>query len=87
MLAAHKHAIKFTHNDLHFTNILIKDGHISGIIDWPDAGWYPDYWEYTAAMRSGDHPEDWNTILDRAIGRPHCEFSAIIKLREVLLWW
>lgn len=44
MLAAHKHKIVFTHNDLHFTNIMIHDGHISGLIDWADSGWYPEYW-------------------------------------------
>ncbi len=87
MLGAHKHKIMFTHNDLHYTNILIKDGHISAIIDWTEAGWYPDYWEYMAAMRQGQMRRiDWNTILDRAIGRPHCEFPMIVKLREVLLW-
>lgn len=31
-------------------NILVENGHISGIIDWEQAGWYPEYWEYVKAM-------------------------------------
>ncbi|KAF7506042.1 hypothetical protein GJ744_012289 [Endocarpon pusillum] len=70
MLAAHKHETKFTHNDLKPSNILIKDGHISGIIDWGKAGWYPDYWEYGSATRQKTFRQDWNIILDRAIVDP-----------------
>jgi Ser/Thr protein kinase RdoA (MazF antagonist) len=44
LLAVHKHKIAFTHNDLHPSNILVHDGHISAVIDWADSGWYPDYW-------------------------------------------
>ncbi|KAJ0121945.1 Uncharacterized protein J7T55_002456 [Diaporthe amygdali] len=42
-----QYSIKFTHADLRPNNILIKDGHITAIIDWEFAGWYPEYWEYT----------------------------------------
>lgn len=42
-----QYSIKFTHADLRPFNILVKDGHITGIIDWEFAGWYPEYWEYT----------------------------------------
>lgn len=35
-------------------NILVgDDGHLSGMLDWESAGWYPEYWEYTTAMRFG----------------------------------
>ena len=86
MLAAHRHEIKFTHNELHFSNIMINDGHISGIIDWRLAGWYPEYWEYNSATRPGTLRQDWNTILDRAIGRPHCEVHLGDKLFETFLF-
>lgn len=42
-----KYSIKFTHADLRPNNILVKNGHITAIIDWEFAGWYPEYWEYT----------------------------------------
>ncbi|EPQ56483.1 kinase-like protein [Gloeophyllum trabeum ATCC 11539] len=50
-LASTTHPIVFTHGDLLAHNIMIHDGHISGIIDWEYAGWFPDYWEYTQILR------------------------------------
>ncbi|KAF8851619.1 kinase-like protein [Acephala macrosclerotiorum] len=41
------HKIVFTHADLNMRNILVKDGRISGIVDWENAGFFPEYWEYT----------------------------------------
>jgi aminoglycoside phosphotransferase (APT) family kinase protein len=42
--------IVFTHGDLNPTNILVEEGHVSGIIDWEQSGWYPEYWEYIKTM-------------------------------------
>ncbi|KAI1907384.1 hypothetical protein LOZ12_005161 [Ophidiomyces ophidiicola] len=44
-----QHDIVFTHGDLNMRNILAENGRVSGIIDWENAGWYPEYWEYTKA--------------------------------------
>jgi aminoglycoside phosphotransferase (APT) family kinase protein len=47
--------ICLTHGDLNLANILVlrsPDGSqisVSGIVDWEQAGWYPDYWEYCKA--------------------------------------
>ncbi|KXG47225.1 Aminoglycoside phosphotransferase [Penicillium griseofulvum] len=41
------HKIVFTHGDLNPRNILAEDGRITGIIDWENAGFFPEYWEYT----------------------------------------
>ncbi|KFX93321.1 hypothetical protein V490_04905 [Pseudogymnoascus sp. VKM F-3557] len=47
-----KPGVKFTHGDLKHHNILIDEGgHITGFLDWEAAGWYPEFWEYTTAMR------------------------------------
>ena len=43
--------VVFTHGDLKPHNILVKDGHITGFLDWESAGWYPDYWDFTTALR------------------------------------
>ena len=32
-----------------------------GLIDWEQAGWYPDYWEYVFALRGLDNI-DWETL-------------------------
>ncbi|KAI1986854.1 hypothetical protein LOZ53_004576 [Ophidiomyces ophidiicola] len=42
-----QHDIVFTHGDLNPRNILAENGKISGIIDWENAGWFPEYWEFT----------------------------------------
>ncbi|KAL4916555.1 kinase-like domain-containing protein [Aspergillus aurantiobrunneus] len=53
-LQNHKHRIVFTHGDFKAHNILVDDnGHLSGFLDWESAGWYPEYWEFTTAMRFG----------------------------------
>ncbi|KAK7681963.1 hypothetical protein QCA50_014926 [Cerrena zonata] len=61
-----KHPIVFTHGDLHLHNIIVKDGHISGIIDWECAGWMPDYWEFGVSLRVHPPTSEWYTHL-RAI--------------------
>jgi aminoglycoside phosphotransferase (APT) family kinase protein len=33
----------FTHGDLVPRNILVQDGHVTGVIDWGQSGWYPAY--------------------------------------------
>lgn len=40
---------RFTHGDLGAQNILIRNGKFVAIIDWENAGWFPEYYEYTKA--------------------------------------
>lgn len=57
--------IKFTHGDLHRSNIIISTGMspcILAIIDWAHAGWYPDYWEYCKALYTANHNDAWRTV-------------------------
>lgn len=49
-----QYQIMFTHGDFKAHNILVgDDGHLSGFLDWESAGWYPEYGEFTTAMRFG----------------------------------
>ena len=41
------HAIVFTHRDINPRNILAENGKITGILDWENAGFFPEYREYT----------------------------------------
>ena len=63
------HRITFTHGDLNMRNILMERGRISGIVDWENAGWFPEYWEYTKVhytiSRSTRYLED---IVEKALG-------------------
>lgn len=48
------HQITFTYGHLKAHNIPFgDDGHLSGFLDWESAGWYPEYWDLTTAMRYG----------------------------------
>ncbi|KAI8996289.1 kinase-like domain-containing protein [Trametes punicea] len=53
---AKEHRICFTHADLAPRNVLIKDGRLSGIVDWECAGWYPD-WNQPLVRRFWDAAE------------------------------
>lgn len=61
-LAKHQrtdHRIVFTHGDLHQGNIMVKDGKITGLLDWEFAGWYPEYWDYVKFCNSSGGHRDW----------------------------
>ena len=51
------HASVFTHGDLYFTNVLVDGGRLSGIIDWEQASFMPEYWDFTKAMRTARSEE------------------------------
>ena len=37
--------IRFVHSDLRTYNVLLHNGHISGVVDWQDSGWFPSSWQ------------------------------------------
>jgi aminoglycoside phosphotransferase len=43
--------IVISHGDLNPRNVMIKDGHVVGIVDWDTFGWYPDFWEFMMMER------------------------------------
>lgn len=45
------HAIMFTHGDIAPRNIMVDDdGNILALLDWEQAGWYPEHWESIKAL-------------------------------------
>ncbi|KAF2131825.1 kinase-like protein [Dothidotthia symphoricarpi CBS 119687] len=56
-------AIVFTHGDLHLDNILVKDGKISGILDWGASGYSIKDREYYEA-RSRARDLEWKAVLE-----------------------
>lgn len=58
------HDIVFTHADLAPRNVLIgENGQVSAILDWEDAGWYPEYWEHIRALQHLKPMRDWPDYL------------------------
>lgn len=57
--------VYFTHGDLTYTNIIVKGApgsyRLSGVIDWEQAGWYPEYWEYCKLLHGVDYRHEWRT--------------------------
>nr|POF06968.1 hypothetical protein CFP56_31592 [Quercus suber] len=55
--------VYFTHGDLTLGNIIISDTSgswkIESIIDWEQAGWYPEYWEYCKLLYGVEYTHEW----------------------------
>jgi len=74
----------FTHGDLNPANILVRGGHVVGIIDWEFAGWYPHYWGYTSAWYGNITRTDWQDALGQFLE----PFPAELEMeRTRTRWW
>ena len=54
--------IKFTHSDLHPSNIIVTSSmpyKLVGIVDFEQSGWLPEYWEDRKARWTAAAEEDW----------------------------
>lgn len=58
------HKIVFTHADLNMRNVLVHNGRLSGIVDWENSGWFPEYWDYTKAHYITKLQKRWLNIID-----------------------
>lgn len=66
------HRVVFTHSDVAPRNIIVRDGNIVGLLDWEDAGWYPEYWEYVKFFqRSSIADGDWRNYADDIFPQPY----------------
>ena len=57
------HEIVFTHGDFAPRNILVEGDRVTAVLDWEDAGWYPEHWEYIKAMAVLKPMPDWPDYL------------------------
>ncbi|KAI1193217.1 kinase-like domain-containing protein [Nemania serpens] len=79
----HSDRAVLTHGDIGPRNIMVNaSASITGLIDWENSGWYPDYWEFANLQKpSGDL--DWMDWLDRT--KPEAwDIPGIHKARRVL---
>ncbi|TKA25447.1 hypothetical protein B0A50_06314 [Salinomyces thailandicus] len=71
------HRSTLTHSDIQLKNIVVlvkgpdrgEQGRVFEIalVDWEDAGWYPDYWEYFTQLVSMRWDEDWSDRVEEFI--------------------
>ena len=74
----------FTHGDLNPFNILLRGTQVVGIIDWEFSGWYPSYWEYTAAWYGNRTRQRWQDELDKFLDIQPEELKMEIVRQK---WW
>ncbi|KAI9808751.1 MAG: hypothetical protein M1825_003903 [Sarcosagium campestre] len=76
--------IVFTHADLGWEHILVQEttGHVTGIVDWEMAGWWPEYWEYNKArFGEGDIPW-WVNLIEEVMPAYESEWRLDFDLRS-----
>lgn len=74
----------FTHGDLNPFNILVRGDQVVSIIDWEFAGWYPYYWEYTAAWYGNRIRQEWQDLITKFLDVYPAELE-MEKIRQ--RWW
>ncbi|THZ57474.1 APH-domain-containing protein [Aureobasidium pullulans] len=75
VLFSDKHDIVYTHGDLKHHNIMVHNGHVSGFIDWESAGWYPEYWDFTTALRYQDEGFWWYDFVVKLGGHRYLVYK------------
>ncbi|KAH8673400.1 hypothetical protein BX600DRAFT_455187 [Xylariales sp. PMI_506] len=74
-----------THGDLTPRNILVKDGAITGIVDWEKSGFFPEYAEYAFAMSlCHEHEKWWIPVLEEILepcSATRVEFARLVEDR------
>ncbi|KAK4155772.1 kinase-like domain-containing protein [Chaetomidium leptoderma] len=59
------HNMVFTHGDLNLRNVLVDShGRLAGIVDWENAGWFPEYCNYTKAYFVTKMHWPWLRMVD-----------------------
>ncbi|CAK7226975.1 hypothetical protein SBRCBS47491_006412 [Sporothrix bragantina] len=89
------HPVVFTHGDLQRKNVLVEqlpmtspDGErqfrVSAVLDWEDAGWYPNYWEYAALFVDFDWHDDWPEKIENVLEPCPLEAAMLRMVRQDL---
>ncbi|KAF1911620.1 phosphotransferase enzyme family protein [Ampelomyces quisqualis] len=65
--------IVFTHGDIRPANIIVTATtpvKVVAVLDWEQAGWYPDYWEDCKAKFTAPLDGEWRGLIDQFL-EPH----------------
>ncbi|KAI0329658.1 kinase-like protein [Cubamyces sp. BRFM 1775] len=69
------HAIVFTHGDIAPRNIMVQGDTVVAVLDWQQAGWHAEHWEFIKAKwcppyhRSAE--EIWNTMVEQLFDKDY----------------
>lgn len=74
------HRFVLAHGDLSDRNIFVKDGKITGLVDWEFSGWYPEYWEAVQAQVSPSHDPYWREVLGQVLD----SYPEMLELEKVI---
>ncbi|KAK1772126.1 kinase-like domain-containing protein [Phialemonium atrogriseum] len=63
--------IVFTHGDLDWSNIMVADKRVCGIVDWEVSGYFPPYWEWIPVKRfaEGLPKGSWFGLLEERLAK------------------
>jgi hypothetical protein len=78
------HCIVFSHGDLSQHNIMVKDGQITGLLDWEYAGWYPEYWDHVKFFDRPCSHKDWKECVDVIL--PQAYHQELVYHQSILRW-
>ncbi|KAF1918234.1 kinase-like domain-containing protein [Ampelomyces quisqualis] len=78
------HRIVFSHGDLAQHNILVKEGQITGLLDWEYSGWYPEHWDYIKFFERPCKYRDWKDRAKEIF--PQCYDSELAYHQAILRW-
>ena len=75
-------SIVFTHTDIYTTNIIMSSTStdVLGIIDWHEAGWYPEFWEYLKTSWGINTNDDWKDYVEIAIQPAYDDESQVLQI-------
>ncbi|KAJ5384283.1 hypothetical protein N7517_002194 [Penicillium concentricum] len=75
----------FTHGDLAPRNILVDDhGHVTAVLDWELAGWYPEWYETVRAYNFCNDIPGWTAYLSAIFPPDHeTEYMAVAFARHM----
>ncbi|KZZ90003.1 phosphotransferase enzyme family protein [Moelleriella libera RCEF 2490] len=75
-LVLRNHKAVFTHGDLQRKNVALAEDGTVVLIDWENAGWFPEYWEYATAMFAcGAWQDDWHEYVGRILAEYPNEYA------------
>ncbi|KAI0384538.1 kinase-like domain-containing protein [Hypomontagnella monticulosa] len=86
--------VYFSHGDLNLSNIIMSDTlgvgprKILAIVDWEQAGWYPEYWEYCKLNIGENYGKEWRAAgwADQVMTVYEAERIALWPLSEYRQW-